>query len=104
MQTRFERKLKRHQEKYQQAKLKRPPSWGMSVFVLFLGFFGGGGGVCQLKLTLIIQIDAYYIHRFIQIHIPNIVNPHGNNDHLMHVVKKMLNYCLLNGNIINFVL
>lgn len=45
-------------------------------------------GVCQLKLTLIIQIDAYYIHRFIQIHIPNIVNPHGNNDHLMHVVKK----------------
>lgn len=25
--TRFERKLKRHQEKYQQAKLKRPPSW-----------------------------------------------------------------------------
>lgn len=81
MQARFERKLKRHQEKYQQAKLKRPPSWGMSVFVLFLGFFWGG--VCQLKLTLIIQIDAYYIHRFIQIHIPNIVNPHGNNDHLM---------------------
>lgn len=25
--ARFERKLKRHQEKYQQAKLKRPPSW-----------------------------------------------------------------------------
>lgn len=75
-------------------------------YVIFCGLFLGGG-VCQLKLTLIIQIDAYYIHRFIQIHIPNIVNPHGNNDHLMHVVKKILNYCLLNGNIgniINFVL
>lgn len=79
---------------------------GYVSFCFVFGFFwgGGGGGVCQLKLTLIIQIDAYYIHRFIQIHIPNIVNPHGNNDHLMHVVKKMLNYCLLNGNIINFVL
>lgn len=76
----------------------------VSFCFVFGVFFFGGGGVCQLKLTLIIQIDAYYIHRFIQIHvhIPNIVNPHGNNDHLMHVVKKMLNYCLLNGNIINF--